>query len=112
MATKIKKSKPYDINESSYAFEFTHDDLGKPNLLVGISKKDENGDFKPVNPASKEFQDLQASDEYVNAYNEANFGENVDAYVNDFTETIQSKELAKQQQFNNCLLYTSDAADE
>lgn len=101
MATKIKKSKPYDINESSYAFEFTHDDLGKPNLLVGISKKDENGNFKPVNPASKEFQDLQASDEYVNAYNEANFRKNVDAYVNDFTETIQSQELAKQQQFNN-----------
>ena len=101
MATKIKKSKPYDINESSYAFEFTHDDLGKPNLLVGISKKDENGNFKPVNPASKEFQDLQASDEYVNAYNEANFRKNVDAYVNDFTETIQSQELAKKQQFNN-----------
>ena len=101
MATKIKKSKPYDINESDYSFEFTHDDLGKPNLLVGISKKDENGDFKPVNPASKEFEDLQVSDEYVNAYNEANFGKNVDAYVNDFTETIQSKELAKKQQFNN-----------
>ena len=101
MATKIKKSKPYDINESSYAFEFTHDDLGKPNLLVGINKKDENGDFKPVNPTSKEFEDLQVSDEYVNAYNEANFGGNVDAYVNDFTETIQSEELAKKQQFNN-----------
>ena len=101
MATKIKKSKPYDINESSYAFEFTHDDLGKPNLLVGISKKDENGDFKPVNPASEEFKNLQVSDEYVNAYNEANFKKNVDAYVNDFTETIQSEEIAKKQQFNN-----------
>ena len=96
---KIKKSKPYDINESSYAFEFT--DSGKPDILVGISKKDENGNFKPVNPTSKEFEDLQVSDEYVNAYNEANFGGNVDAYVNDFTETIQSEELAKKQQFNN-----------
>ena len=94
-----KKSKPYDINGSSYSFEFT--DSGKPDILVGISKKDENGDFKPVNPASDEFKNLQVSDEYVNAYNEANFGGNVDAYKNDFTETIQSEDIAKQQQFNN-----------
>ena len=90
------KSKPYDIDGSTYSFEF--DDSGR---LIGIGKKDENGKFKPVDPSSKEFEDLEVSDEYVNAYNVANFKGNVDAYVNDFTETIESPELAKKQEFNN-----------
>ena len=73
----IKKSKPYSIGSppSKYSFEF--DDDGK---LLGIKKQDENGNFKPVDPSSNEFDTLKDSDQALNAYNVNKFGGNKDAY--------------------------------
>ena len=89
----IKKSKPYLIDGSKYSFEF--DDDGK---LIGAKKQDENGNFKPVDPASNEFVGLELSDQALNAYNINKHGGNTSAYE----ETLDiSPDLLKQQLYDN-----------
>ena len=89
----IKKSKPYLIDGSKYSFEF--DDDGK---LIGAKKQDENGNFKPVDPASNEFAGLELSDQALNAYNINKFGGNTNAYE----EILDiSPDLLKQQLYDN-----------
>ena len=95
----IKKSKPYQIGSppSKYSFEF--DDDGK---LIGAKKQDENGDFKPVDPSSNEFDTLKDSDQALNAYNVNKFGGNKDAYQDsiagsNFLDQLAQKEYFKQE---------------
>jgi len=98
----IKKSKPYQIGSppSKYSFEF--DDDGK---LIGVKKQDENGNFKPVDPKSNEFDTLEDSDEALNAYNVNKFGGNTNAYQDSIKSSNaqkgyynqEKKKLANQQ---------------
>ena len=95
----IKKSKPYQIGSppSKYSFEF--DDDGK---LIGAKKQDENGNFKPVDPSSNEFDTLKDSDQALNAYNTNKFGGNKDAYQDsmkgsNFLDKLAQKAYFKQE---------------
>ena len=80
-----KKSRQYDVDGNSYAFEFVGD------KLAGI-KKAVNGLLNPIPPNGSEFASVSSSDEAINAFNVAKFGPNKAAYV-DTVEKLSEDEL-------------------
>ncbi len=73
----MAKSKLYTQNDGSkVGFEF-----GPDGKLIGIKKKEPGSIFpKSIDPQSKEFEDLQDSDDALEAYNINKFKGNVDEY--------------------------------
>ena len=94
----IKGSKPYEINGENYSFAF------QDGKLLGVNKVDASGDF--VSNASLDsaiFQTDAAKENIINAYNVDKNGGSTNSYVKNFSDVEQS---------TDCLLYTSDAADD
>jgi len=73
----MAKSKIYTQNDGSkVGFEF-----GPDGKLIGIKKKVDGSFFpKSIDPQSKEFEDLQDSDDALEAYNINKFKGNINAY--------------------------------
>ena len=64
-----KKSRQYDVDGNSYAFEFVGD------KLAGI-KKSVNGVLNPIPPKGSEFASVSSSNEALDAYRIAKYGSN------------------------------------
>ena len=65
----VKKSRKYEVDGASYAFDFVSD------KLAGI-KKVVNGVLTPVDPTTTEFDSVSSSDEALDAYKIAKYGPN------------------------------------
>ena len=131
----VKKSRQYEVDGAKYAFDFVSD------KLAGI-KKVVNNVLTPVDSTTAEFAKISSSDESLNAFNVAKYGPNKNGYVDAieklsdeelqdyyneekkkldnkaFIDNVSEQALAFSEprntggQYNSCLLYTSDAADE
>ncbi len=90
----MSKSKPYEIGESKYSFDFVD---GK---LVGIQKANGAGDFDGdyLNPNTSEFSEIvtdpttgKSTTEALDAYNTAKYGPNKNAYEDTVTQATSSE---------------------
>ena len=70
----VKKSRKYEVDGASYAFDFVSD------KLAGI-KKVVNDVLTPVDSTTTEFDTISSSDESLNAFNVAKYGPNKAGYV-------------------------------
>ena len=95
-----KKSRPYTITGVSFGegsqavFSFNSD-----NQIVGVSERLSNGNVKPVEPGTTDFEQAITSDEALNAYNINKFKGNKESYVN-----LEKLERAPDEEMSN--LYT------
>ena len=81
------KSKPYNLGISLSSYHFSYDD-GK---LVGISKQNDNKKFEPVDPSTNEFTEIANTDESLDAFNYAIYGDKDKVKS---IETASAEELA------------------
>ena len=81
----VKKSRKYEVDGASYAFDFVSD------KLAGI-KKVVNDVLTPVDSTTTEFDTISSSDESLNAFNVAKYGPNKAGYV-DAIEKLSEEEL-------------------
>ena len=81
------KSKPYNLGISLSSYHFSYDD-GK---LVGISKQNDDKKFEPVDPSTNEFTEIANTDESLDAFNYAMYGDKDKVKS---IETASAEELA------------------
>jgi len=95
-----KKSRPYTITGVSFGegsqavFSFNSD-----NQIVGVNERLSNGNVKPVEPGTTDFEQAITSEEALNAYNINKFKGNKESYVN-----LEKLERAPDEEMSN--LYT------
>ena len=94
-----KKSRPHVINNETYSF------INKDGELLGITKKDANGIFKPLDNSSVEFNNVKDSEESLDAFRKAVYGGDKNSYP-DSIEIASDEELTNyfaesQKKFNN-----------
>ena len=80
-----KKSRQYDVDGNSYAFEFVGD------KLAGI-KKSVNGVLNPIPPKGSEFASVSSSEEALDAYRVAKYGPNKKAAAEETSVAKLSEE--------------------
>jgi len=94
------KSRPYTITGVSFGegsqavFSFNSD-----NQIVGVNERLSNGNVKPVEPGTTDFEQAITSEEALNAYNINKFKGNKESYVN-----LEKLERAPDEEMSN--LYT------
>ena len=106
------KSRPYTITGVSFAegsqavFNFN------PNgEIIGVSERLSNGNIKPVEPGTTDFDQATASAEALNAYNVNKYKTNKNAYETAITkasdEELSNRYVKQNKKFNNASFISS-----
>ena len=83
----VKKSRKYEVDGNTYAFDFVSD------KLAGI-KKVVNGVLNPIPPKGSEFASVSSSNETLDAYRIAKYGSNKIGAANETAiEKLSDEEL-------------------